>query len=79
MIKGCQVIMPETVFFKNGKIDLIYKCDREWCLSQDIKTKTSGFIAIKQTLLPIVDERRRDSTYLGITKAATRPSENKSK
>jgi len=33
MIKGCQVIMPETVFFKNGKIDLIYKCDREWCLS----------------------------------------------
>jgi hypothetical protein len=32
MIKGCQVLMPETVFFKDGKIDLIVQCDREWCL-----------------------------------------------
>jgi hypothetical protein len=32
MIKGCQVIMPETVFFRDGKIDFIVECDREWCL-----------------------------------------------
>jgi hypothetical protein len=39
MIKGCQIIMPETVFFKDGKIEFIVQNDRDWCLAQDVKTK----------------------------------------
>lgn len=44
MIKGCQVFMPETVFFKDdggkaGKIDFITSMDRDFCLTFDTKTK----------------------------------------
>lgn len=77
MIKGCQVVMPETIFFKKGKIDYIVQCDREWCLTQDVKTLPNFTKAFKFKLPPIIDERRKDCTYLGITKAATRPGENK--
>lgn len=66
--------MPETIFFKDaGKIDLIVQCDREWCLSQDTKTKNPTLLEMRKKLPSIVEERRRDTAYLGVTKAATRP------
>jgi len=39
MIKGCQVFVPETIFFKDGKIDFLTAIDKDFCLSLDIKTK----------------------------------------
>jgi hypothetical protein len=70
--------MPETVFFKEGKIDFIVQNDRDWCLAQDVKTKYT-LIEVNKKLPAIVQERRKDSVYLGVTKAAVRPQENKSK
>lgn len=39
LIKGCQIIMPETVFYKDGKIDLIVSNDRDFCLATETKIK----------------------------------------
>ena len=32
MIKGCELIFPDTVFFEKGKAKVIIKMDKEWCL-----------------------------------------------
>jgi len=29
MIKGCQIFFPETVFFKDGKVDFITGIDKD--------------------------------------------------
>jgi hypothetical protein len=39
MIKGCQIFLPETVFFKDGRIDYLTQIDKDLCLAYDIKTK----------------------------------------
>ena len=31
-IKGCELLFPDTVFFKRGKPTVIIKTDREFCL-----------------------------------------------
>jgi hypothetical protein len=64
--------MPETVFFKEGKIDFIVQNDRDWCLAQDVKTKYT-YLEVNKKLPTIVQERRKDSVHLGVTKAAVRP------
>jgi hypothetical protein len=70
--------MPETVFFKDGKVDYIVQNDRDWCLSQDVKTKYT-YLEVNKKLPTIVMDRRKDTVFLGVTKAAVRPLENKSK
>lgn len=65
MIKGCQLIMPETVFYKDGKIDLIVSNDRDFCLATDTKIKWTDLDVSKKLPLFVVD-RRLDTTYLGI-------------
>jgi hypothetical protein len=37
MIKGCQIFLPETVFFKEGKVEFITTMDKDCCLSFDLK------------------------------------------
>lgn len=37
LIKGCQILMPETVFINQGKIDFIAKNDPDVCLVFDSK------------------------------------------
>jgi len=70
MIKGCQIIMPETVFYKDGKIDLIVSNDRDFCLAAETKLKWSD-LEVRKKLPIIVQERRADCVYLGIQKLAT--------
>lgn len=70
--------MPETVFFKDGKIDFIVQNDRDYCLAQDVKTKYT-LLEVNKKLPAIVQDRRKDSVYLGVIKAAVRPQESKSK
>ena len=32
-VKGCELIMPETVFFDEGQPDTIIKLDKQFCLT----------------------------------------------
>jgi hypothetical protein len=52
MIKGCQIIMPETVFYKDGKIDLMVSNDRDFCLATETKYKWTELELKKK--LPII-------------------------
>lgn len=39
MIKGCQIFMPETVFFKEGQLEYSTVNDKDLCLAFELKTK----------------------------------------
>jgi hypothetical protein len=36
--RGCQVLVPETVFLKDGKFEQIIQNDKDYCLVIDNKT-----------------------------------------
>jgi len=60
MIKGCQVFMPETVFFKDdGKLDFVTTMDRDCCISVDTKVKMDN-LSVRTKLSDIVKERKKD-------------------
>ena len=52
--------MPETVFFKDGKVDFITAIDKEGCLVLDTKTKLDSMLAIRKKISEIMRERRKD-------------------
>jgi len=58
LIKGCEVFMADTVFFKEGKLDFLVQNDKEFCLSFDTKTKMTLF-EVRKKLNEIVKERRQ--------------------
>ena len=31
-VKGCELLMPETVFFDNGQPECVVKMDKSFCL-----------------------------------------------
>lgn len=69
MIKGCQVFVPETVFFKeDGKIDFLTTTDRDCCVSYDIKTKLEN-LHIRTKLAEVVKDRKKDTEMHGRQKA----------
>ena len=59
--------MPDTVFFKDGKIDFLAQNDRESCLSFDTKTKLTLF-EIRKSLVKVSKERKSDLVKHGIHK-----------
>jgi hypothetical protein len=61
--------MPDTVFFKEGKIDFLAQNDREFCLSFDTKTKLTLF-EVRKSLVKISKERKSDTVQHGIYKQA---------
>ena len=63
MIKGCQVLFPETVFYSDCKIQFITNLDRDNCLCYDTKTKLQDKIRIN--LQKILEERRKDCEVFG--------------
>lgn len=68
-LKGCQVSIPETVFFqKDGKIDFLTMLDRDCCLAQDIKTKMEP-VMVRTKISDSVRERKKDSEMHGRQKA----------
>lgn len=66
MIKGCQVFIPETVFFneKDGKIDFLTAMDRDCCLCYDTKTKLEH-LQVRTKLTEVVKERKKDTEMHG--------------
>ena len=69
LIKGCEIFMPDTVFFKEGKIDFVAQNDKEFCLSFDTKTKLTLF-EVRKSLIKVSKERKTDTVPLGIYKQA---------
>ena len=69
MIKGCEILMPDTVFFKEGKIDFVAQNDKEFCLSFDTKTKLTLF-EVRKSLIKVSKERKADTVPLGVYKQA---------
>ena len=59
--------MPDTVFFKEGKIDFVAQNDKEFCLSFDTKTKLNLF-EVRKSLIKVSKERKADTVPLGIYK-----------
>lgn len=61
MIKGCECIFPDTVFFEKGKARLIVRHDKEFCLV-GIKNSTKlNNQNIFKDFTTIVRERKKDT------------------
>jgi len=56
--------MPETLFFKDGRMLFLTTMDKDYCLSIDTKTKFEN-LDIRQKLAEVVRERRRDCEPYG--------------
>ena len=69
LIKGCEIFMPDTVFFKDGKIDFLAQNDRESCLSFDTKTKLTLF-EVRKSLIKVSKDRKTDNVKYSIYKQA---------
>jgi hypothetical protein len=67
MIKGCQVLMPDTVFFNNeGLAEMVVSNDKEYCMANDQKIKLSKEMhTIKVRLEDLYKERKRDNLLYG--------------
>ena len=61
--------MPDTVFFKDGKIDFLAQNDRESCLSFDTKTKLTLF-EVRKSIIKVSKERKGDTVKHGIFRQA---------
>ena len=64
MIKGCQILVPETVFYDEGRIEFMTASDRENCIAFDVKTKLVNQDVLKK-LKELVYERRKDTQLFG--------------
>ena len=64
MIKGCQILVPETVFYDEGRIEFMTASDRENCIALDVKTKLVNQDVLKK-LKELVYERRKDTQLFG--------------
>ena len=61
MIKGCQVFVPDTVFFKmDGSIDCFIQNDKDGSLSYFIEQKKMFWNYLRKKLEKIVDERQNN-------------------
>ena len=65
MIKGCQILMPETLLIKDGRFDFLTHWDKEFCLSFDTKTKLTS-IKVRVKLLEATKDRRLDCVQHGV-------------
>lgn len=64
MVKGCELIFPDTVFFEKGKAKLIVRMDKEYCLQGIRNAAKLNNNIIYKDFINIVRERKKDG--LGI-------------
>ena len=61
LVKGCELIFPDTVFFENGKPKAIIKMDKEYCL---VGTKNQVKLSLQNIYKDFtnqVRERKKDN------------------
>jgi hypothetical protein len=61
LIKGCQVMIPETVFFREGKPEFFSITDKDQCMALDTKIKLESILAIRKKLSEITKDRWKDT------------------
>ena len=61
--------MPETLFFKEGKISFLSILDWDGCLSIDTKMKLDNTVLIRSKIQDAVRERKKDFEQDGRYKA----------
>lgn len=59
------MFLPETVFFKDGKIDFMTSLDKDFCIQFETKVKLENNLAIRTKLSEAVKERRKDQDRYG--------------
>lgn len=77
LIKGCQVYLPETVFYNDGRIDFVATIDKDCCLALDTKLKLQN-LEIRKKLEEIVKERLKDCEMHGKEQAVHRKQKTSS-
>jgi len=60
-IRGCEVIVPETAIFVNGKAKYIIRNDKEHCVFAVRKKNKLNLQSIYKEFSNIVRERKKDS------------------
>lgn len=53
--------MPDTVFFKDGKVDFFTTTDREGYLNFEYKTKLDSLLNVRTKIAEIVKDRKKDT------------------
>ena len=74
LVKGCQVIFGDTVFFNDDEKNTQYiiTSDKEGCMSYDLRIKSGWTVFnIKEHLEKLREERRYDGERFGLQKRAT--------
>lgn len=62
-VKGCELIFPDTVFFKKGKPVIIIKSDpRDYCLQGVTHPKKLSLQSIYKDFQNVVRRRKKDNT-----------------
>lgn len=57
--------MPDTVFFKDGKVEFFSTMDRECCLNFELKTKLDSLLSVRTKIAEIVKDRKKDTEQFG--------------
>lgn len=61
MIKGCEILFPDTVFFEKGKAKSIVKMDKDYCLQTITKEARLNNQNIFKEFSNTVRERKKDT------------------
>lgn len=77
MIRGCQVFMPETLFYREGKIDYVAALDKDFCLHVDPK-RPMDRVSLEILFASKAKERRQDNTLFSMTKNLVNKQNRKS-
>lgn len=64
ILKGCELIFPDTAFYQNGKARLVVKMDKDYCLTGIKKAVKLAKDEIYKDFSTVVRERKKDN--LGI-------------
>ena len=60
LVKGCELIFPDTAFFDQGKAILMIKMDKEFCLQGTRNPKKLSFLKLVKDFQEVMKERKRE-------------------
>ena len=60
LIKGCELIFPDTAFFDRGQLVLMIKMDKDFCLQGIRNPKKLTTQILVKTFQEVLKERKRE-------------------
>jgi hypothetical protein len=64
LVKGCELVFPDTAFYEKGKAKVVVKMDREYCLTGVRKATRLTKDDIYKDFSNVVRERKKDGLGL---------------